>query len=226
MLYIVATPIGNREDITLRALRVLREADYILVEDTRKSGLLLKRFNINKRLVSFYEHNERKKMPQVVDDLQAGKNIALVCNAGTPTISDPGYRLVLECRQRKLEITALPGPCSIVNALALSSIPHEQFMFRGYLPRKSGARRRLLETLRALDTTFVFLESPYRLIASLQDLLAIFGNRRVTVAREMTKRFEEVFEAELEEALAYFGSKKIKGEIALIVENRKAVSTS
>ena len=217
MLYIVATPIGNLEDITLRAVRVLKEVDLILAEDTRKTGLLLAHFNIKKPLFSFYEHNETEKIPWVIDALKQGKNIALVSSAGTPTISDPGYKLVRECRKEALAVTSLPGACCVITALSASSLPREKFIFLGYLARKQGERTRLLEKIKTWEVTTIFFESPYRLIASLGFLRKILGNRKVTIGRELTKKFEEVFEGTLEEALAHFSKHQIKGEFTIVV---------
>jgi 16S rRNA (cytidine1402-2'-O)-methyltransferase len=216
MLYIVATPIGNSEDITLRVLRVLGEVDFILAEDTRKTGMLLKKWGAANKLVSFFEHNEARKTPWVIEELKKGKNIALVTSAGTPTISDPGYRLVRECRKESIPITSLPGPSSIINALALSSLGHEKFAFLGYMPRKHNERRRLLERVREWDVAIVFFESPFRLLKTLSDLKEILGNCRITIAREMTKKFEEVLELSLEEAINHFSAKKPKGEFVIV----------
>jgi 16S rRNA (cytidine1402-2'-O)-methyltransferase len=220
MLYIVATPIGNLEDITLRALRLLKEVDFILAEDTRKTGLLLAHFGIKKPLVSFFEHSEVKKLPWVIEELKNGKNIALVSSAGTPTISDPGYKLVRACRSENLAFTSIPGPCSIANALALTSLAHDKFVFIGYLPRKGGERKRLLEKIKSWDITFLFLESPFRVLVSLNSIKEVFGNVRITLAREMTKKFEEVLELNIEEAIEHFEKVQPKGEFAIIVDGR------
>jgi len=223
MLYLVAIPIGNLEDITFRAVRILKEVDLVLCEDTRKTGFLLKHLGVKKKLVSFFEHSEVKKIPWVVDELAQGKNIALVSSAGTPTISDPGYRLVRECQRLSLAVTSLPGPSSVVNALSLSSIPHEKFIFLGYIPRKTNQCKQLLNRVKDWGLTVVFFESPYRLIKSLRIIKEVLGNRKVAIAREMTKKFEEVKEAEVEEALAYFSNKKPKGEVVLIVSGVLAI---
>ncbi|MBU2473217.1 MAG: 16S rRNA (cytidine(1402)-2'-O)-methyltransferase [Candidatus Omnitrophica bacterium] len=221
MLYLVATPIGNLEDITLRAVRILGEVDLILCEDTRKTGLLLQHFNIKKPLISFFEHNELRKIPQVVEGLKKEQNIALVSSAGTPTISDPGYKLIRECRKQNLPVTSLPGASSLINAIALTSLPHEKFVFLGYLPRKKSACQRLLEEVKGWDVTVVFLESPYRLIKSLGIIREVFGNRKVAVAREMTKKFEEIREASPGDLLAYFSSKPPKGEMVVIIPGQE-----
>ena len=217
MLYIISTPIGNAEDITLRALRLLREVDCVLAEDTRKTGFFLARHQIKKRLVSFFEHNETARIPWVLEELKRGKDIALVSSAGTPTISDPGYRLIRECKKESLEVTALPGPSSVINALGLTSIPHETFSFFGYLPRKKSARKKVFERTKEQKLTTVFFESPFRVIGSLTGLKQVYGNRNIFIAREMTKKFEETFEGNLQEALSWLGEKKPKGEFVLIV---------
>ena len=216
-MYIVATPIGNLEDITLRALRILGEADFILAEDTRKTGFLLKHFKIAKKLVSFFEHNEIKKIPWVIEELKKGKNIALVSSAGTPTISDPGYKLIRTCRKENLPLTSLPGPSSLSNALALTSMPHDKFTFLGYLPRKKGKRKALLEEAKKAGLTTVFFESPFRLLSSLKDLKEIFGSQKVAILREMSKKFEQVLEVSPQDALSYFAKSKLKGELVLVV---------
>jgi len=220
MLYIVATPIGNLEDITLRAARILGEVDFILAEDTRKTGILLSRLNIKKKLVSFFEHSEERKIPEVIEQLKQGRDIALVSSAGTPTISDPGYKLIRELRKLELPITSIPGPSSIINALALTSIPHDKFSFLGYAPKKASARKKTFEQAKQAKITFVFLESPFRIKSTLQDLKTVFGNHRVALAREMTKKFEEVLELSLDEALEHFSQRKPKGEFTVIVENK------
>jgi len=202
MLYIVATPIGNSEDVTLRALRALGEVDLILAEDTRKTGLILKKWGATNKLVSFYEHNEARKTPGI--------------NAGTPTLSDPGYSLVRECRKEGIPVTSLPGPSSITNALALTSLGHEKFAFLGYMPRKPNERKKLLEKVKNWDIAIVFFESPFRLLKSLNDLKQVLGNRRIAIAREMTKKFEEILELNLEQAIKYFENKKPKGEFTII----------
>lgn len=218
MLYIIATPIGNLEDITLRALRILGEVDIVLAEDTRKTSLLLKHFGISKKLISFYEHNEEKKISLVVEELKNGKSIALLSSAGAPSVSDPGYKLIRECRRQKLPLTAVPGPSSIINALVLSSLPREKFVFLGYMPRKKSARKKILEQAKNAGAAIVFFESPYRLLSALKDLKEILGGRKVAIAREMTKKFEEVLEFSMDEAVEHFEKNKPKGEFTLIVD--------
>lgn len=219
MLYIVATPIGNLEDITLRALRVLKDANFILAEDTRKTGRLLARFGVKKPLVSFHDHNEIKKISWVIKELKKEKQIALVSNAGTPTVSDPGYKLIRACKEELLPITSLPGASSLTNILALTTLAHDKFVFLGYLPRKKGQRKKLLEKIKNWEITFVFFESPFRLESSLRDLREIFGNREVTLAREMTKKFETVYELNLEDAIGYFEKNRPRGEFTLILDS-------
>ena len=217
MLYIVATPIGNLEDITLRALRVLKEVDLILAEDTRKTGQLLKHFAIQKTMESFYEHNERGKMPRVIEELKQGKNIALVSNAGVPTISDPGYKLIRECRRQSIAISSLPGASSVINALALSSLPRDKFVFFGYFLKKASGRRKQLQQVYDWGITAVFLESPFRLLTTLNDIKTLLGKRQLTIAREMTKKFEEVLELSADEAITHFTKKKPKGEFTIVI---------
>lgn len=219
MLYLVATPIGNLEDITLRALRILKEVDFILAEDTRKTGILLKRYQIKNRLISFYEHNEDKKTPKTIEELKRGKNAALVSNAGTPAVSDPGFKLIKKCRQEKIKVTSIPGPSSLVTAFALSSIDSEKFTFLGYLPRKKGRRDKLFSQLAAFPSAYMFFESPYRVLKILGELKKALGDRKITICREMTKKFEEIFEGSLEEALNHFSKKVPKGEFTLVLES-------
>ena len=220
MLYVIATPIGNLEDITLRAIRILGEVDLVLAEDTRKTGLFLKHLGIKKNLISFYEHNELKKIPRIIEQLKQEKKIALVSSAGTPTISDPGYKLIKTCRYEHLPITSLPGPSSIINCLALTSLPHDKFVFLGYLPRKPSARRKLFKRVKEWEITLVFFESPYRVLSSLKAIAEILGNRRIAISREMTKKFEEALELEVEEAITHFTQNPPRGEFVLVVDNR------
>lgn len=218
MLYIIATPIGNLEDITKRAERVLSEVDFILAEDTRKTVRLLDFLGIKKKMVSFYEHNEQRKIDWAKNQLKQNKNIALVSSAGTPTISDPGYRLIRECRKENLEITSLPGASSVINALSLTSIPHEKFTFFGYFPRKRGGRKKSLESAKETKGALVFFESPFRIEKTLQDIKDVMEKRTICVIREMTKKFEEVLEMKPEQALKHFQGKKPKGEFVIIIE--------
>src|SRR5437588_5776546 len=192
MLYLVATPIGNLNDITLRALTTLREVDYVASEDTRKTGLLLKHFDISKPQIAFHEHNEQRAGQHIEELLKQGKSVALVTNAGTPGISDPGYTLVRRAIAANIDVTMIPGPTAFVMALVLSGLPVHGFTFRGFPPRKAGPRRRFMEIDRASPHTLLFYESPYRLEAFLQDALAVYGDREAALAGELTKMFESV----------------------------------
>ncbi len=221
MLYVVATPIGNREDITLRALRILGEVDFILAEDTRKTGVLLDYFSIKTKLISFHEHNEDRKSLRIIKELQEGKNIALVSNAGTPLISDPGFKLVRKCKQEKIKVVPVPGASSIITALSASSIGTDKFAFFGYLPRKKTARLRLIKEIANLPMTLIFFESPYRVLRTLEEMMAILGKRKVAVGRELTKKFEDIFEADLKNAINYFGKQKPKGEFVIILDRKQ-----
>lgn len=221
MLYVVATPIGNLEDITLRALRILKEVDLVLAEDTRKSGFLLAHFGTKKPLVSFFEHSEVKKIPWVIEELKKGKNIALISDAGTPTLSDPGYKLIRECRKEKISIVPVPGPSSITTALSVISIPHDKFIFLGYLPRKHNERLKLFEKLKGFEAAIVFFESPFRIVSALRDIKEIAGNKNVAIARELTKIFEEVLELPIGDAIAHFEKTTPKGEFVVIVDGKE-----
>lgn len=220
MLYVVATPIGNLEDITLRALRVLKEADLVLAEDTRKSGFLLAHFQTKKPLVSFFEHSEIQKIPWVIEELKKGKNIALISDAGTPTLSDPGYKLIRECRKEKINVVTIPGPSSITAALSITSIPHDKFIFLGYLPRKHNERVKLFEKVKHLEAAIVFFESPFRIVSALRDIKEITGDKKLAVARELTKKFEEVLELSISEAISHFEKTTPKGEFVIILDGK------
>lgn len=216
VLYVVATPIGNLEDITLRALRVLKEADCILAEDTRRIRKLLSAHDIPAPMVwSFFEANEERKIPAVLGLLEEGKRVALASDAGTPTISDPGYRLVRAARQAGFLVVPVPGPSSVVAALSVSGLPTDRFVFEGFLPRTSGKRRKRLEALRDEPRTLIFFVSVHRIEKELAEMLEVFGDREVFLAREMTKVHEEHFFGRLTEALAWVSGKK--GEFVLVV---------
>lgn len=219
-LYIVPTPIGNLEDITFRAKRVLSEVDLILAEDTRKTGLLLKHYNIENKMISHHLHNEHKTVGSVVEKLTSGLNIALVSDAGTPSISDPGFLLVRECVKNKLEVETLPGAVAFIPALVNSGLPSEKFCFEGFLPQKKGRQKRLLQ-LQDETRTMIFYESPHRLLKALEQFSEIFGNeRQAAVSRELTKLFEENVRGTLLELISHFKEKNIKGEIVIIVEGK------
>jgi 16S rRNA (cytidine1402-2'-O)-methyltransferase len=218
-LYIVATPIGNLEDITLRALRVLKEVDLVAAEDTRHSRKLFAHYGITTRLTSYFEHNEAGKGEKIVAELHGGKSVALISDAGTPAIADPGYLLVRRCREEGIPVTAVPGPSALVSALAVSGLPTDRFAFEGFLPAKSAARRQALRALQAERRTVLFYEAPHRLGAALRDLAEeLGGGREVAVARELTKIHEELFRGAAAEAAAHFGGEgKVRGEIVLLV---------
>lgn len=190
-LYLVATPIGNLEDITLRALRVLRECDVVAAEDTRHTGRLLQYFGISKPLLSYFQFNEAKRSEEILERLRRGEKVALVTDAGSPGISDPGARVVAAAVSAGLRVEAVPGPCALVAALTASGLPTDEFHFLGFLPHKSGQRRRQLEGLRTVPGTIVFYESPYRIVKLLEELAELYPMRKVVLARELTKKFEE-----------------------------------
>jgi len=216
MLYLVATPIGNLSDISQRALQTLREADFVASEDTRKTGLLLKHFDIKKPQISFHEHNERRAGQRIMRLLQDGKSVALVANAGTPGISDPGFTLVRAAIEAKIPITMVPGPSAFVMALILSGLPTHAFTFRGFAPRKSSQRRRFLAVDRASLHTLIFYESPHRLRSFLRDALEVLGDRRAALAKELTKMFESVQRGRLSELLAGLDEKP-RGEYVVVI---------
>jgi 16S rRNA (cytidine1402-2'-O)-methyltransferase len=222
-LYIVPTPIGNLEDITLRAIRILKECDLILAEDTRNSIHLLKHLQIEKPLKSYHQHNEHKILQEIIELIQQGKNIALVSDAGTPAISDPGFLLVRECITAGIDVETLPGPTAFVPALVNSGFPCDNFVFIGFLPVKKG-RSTKLKSLLEETKTIILYESPYRLVKALEELKATLGDeRRASVSRELSKFFEETKRGTLQELITYFSLKTVKGEIVIVVEglNRK-----
>ena len=217
-VHIVATPIGNLEDITLRALRVLGEVDLLLAEDTRRTRILLDRHGIRARPLSLHAHNEAARCARVLEVLAGGGSVALVSDAGTPLVSDPGFKLVRECRAEGLAVTAVPGPSAVLAALAASGLPSDRFCFVGFLPAKSGGRRRVLGEVARLQATLVFFESGPRLAASLADMAAVLGARPAAVTRELTKLHEEIREGQLDElAASYTQDGPPKGEITVVV---------
>jgi 16S rRNA (cytidine1402-2'-O)-methyltransferase len=217
-LYIVATPIGNLEDVTLRALRVLNEVDVIACEDTRHTRVLLSRHGIATPLVSYHEHNEAARAAELVSRLERGESVALVSDAGMPLVSDPGYPLITLAVARSIPIVAIPGPSVVTAALAVSGLPAERFLFAGFLPRKPAERRRAIETLAGIPYTLVFFEAPHRIAATLADLQAALGRRRVAIVRELTKRFEEVVRGDIGEVVEHFGTRQPRGEFTVVVE--------
>ena len=217
MLYVVATPIGNLGDITQRALEILKAVDLVAAEDTRHSGILLKHYQISKPLISYHEHNEAMRTAQLIERLAAGEKIALITDAGTPGVSDPGARLIRECIKRDLDLTIIPGPSSILTALIGSGFPCEKFFFAGFLPIKSGQRERELRGAAGREETSIFFESPYRLGKTLKACADILSDRPICVARELTKKFEEFRRGTATELLAHYEAQPPKGEIVLLV---------
>jgi len=218
MLYLVPSPIGNLKDITLRALEVLKQVDFVLAEDTRTTANLLNHYQITKPISPYHQHNEHKVLHHLVDQLQAGKTIALITDAGTPGISDPAFLLVRECIRCDVKVECLPGPTAFVPALVNSGLPTNRFVFEGFLPQKKG-RQTLLKTLATEERTMIFYESPLRLLKTLEDFRQFFGDaRQCCVCRELTKLFEENKRGSLQEVQAYFQEKGVKGEIVIIVQ--------
>ena len=217
ILYVVATPIGNLEDISLRALRVLREVKLIAAEDTRKTRRLLTAYEIKTRLTSYYEHNKLAKLDYILDQLKDA-DIALVSEAGMPGISDPGYELILAASQRHIPVVPVPGPSAIITALAVSGLPTDRFTCIGFLPNRAAARRRALKAISGEPGTIIVLEAPHRLAAALADILLILGDRRIAVCRELTKLHEEIFRGSAGEAIEHFTAPR--GEFTLVIEGR------
>jgi 16S rRNA (cytidine1402-2'-O)-methyltransferase len=220
VLYVVATPIGNLEDITLRALRILKEVDLIAAEDTRHTGLLLKHFGIQTPLTSYFEGNELRKREVILTRLKERQSIALVSDAGTPGISDPGFRLILTAIQNGIPVVPIPGPSAVTAALSVSGLPTDAFLFRGFLPHKSKKRRDLLGELEETRETLIFYESPHRIIETLKDILEILGDREIVLTRELTKVYEEVFRGRVSEIQSQIGERRLKGEITLVISGR------
>ncbi|MGF1636215.1 MAG: 16S rRNA (cytidine(1402)-2'-O)-methyltransferase [Cyclobacteriaceae bacterium] len=219
-LYLVPTPIGNLEDITLRSLRILKEADLILAEDTRTSGVLLKHYEIATKLRSYHIHNEHKVVQEIIDLMQQGNVIALISDAGTPSISDPGFLLIREALKAGLKVECLPGATAFVPALVKSGLPSDRFVFEGFLPHKKGRKTRV-EALKEETRTMIFYESPHRLIKALEQFAENFGlERQVSVSRELTKIYEETFNGTIAETLAHFGAKTVKGEIVIVLAGK------
>ncbi len=220
-LFIVPTPIGNLEDITLRAIRILKEVDLILAEDTRKTRILLKHLNISGRLQSHHKFNEHKTLEKIISEISAGKTVALVSEAGTPVISDPGYLLVRECLRNNIIVECLPGPTAFVPALVNSGLPADRFIFEGFLPHKKG-RKSKMEQLAEFPYTMIFYESPFRFLKTLELFTEYFGGeRKAAVARELSKIYEENVRGSLSELIRHYKDKTIKGEIVIVVEGKK-----
>lgn len=218
MLYLVSTPIGNLSDITLRALDTLRNVDIVASEDTRKTGLLLKHFGISKVQISFHEHNEDQAGKKIIRLIEEGKSVALVTNAGTPGISDPGFTLVRSALEADIAITMIPGASAILMALVLSGLPTHSFTFRGFPPRKPAARRKFLEIDKESRHTLIFYESPYRLSSFLEDAITVYGNRRAALANDLSKMFEKVTRGRLSELLEQINRSTLRGEFTVVIE--------
>lgn len=220
-LYLVPTPIGNLDDITLRAVNVLKEVDAVLAEDTRTSGNLLRHLGISKPMSAFHLNNEHQQVERMADRIASGETLALVTDAGTPAISDPGFMLVRECINRGLEVECLPGATAFVPALVNSGLPADHFIFEGFLPHKKG-RQTKIQQITDYPYTTILYESPHRLVKTLQQLMEVMGpDRRVSVSRELTKIHEENVRGTLAEVIEYFGQKEVKGEIVMVVESGK-----
>ncbi len=220
-LFIVPTPIGNLDDITLRAIKVLKTVDFILAEDTRTSGNLLKHFEISKPMVAYHLNNEHKILERITDRIKSGQQAALVTDAGTPAISDPGYLLVRECIRQNVDVECLPGATAFVPALVNSGLPADRFIFEGFLPQKKGRQTRL-EFLKEMPCSVIFYESPHRILKTLEQLALHFGeDRQASVSRELTKIYEETVRGTIRELITHFTTGTLKGEFVLVVEGKK-----
>ena len=220
VLYIVSTPIGNREDITLRALRILKEADLTAAEDTRRTGLLLKHFGIQTPLTSYFEGNESRKKDFILSKLTQGERVALVSDAGTPGISDPGFRLIQTAIEHQIPVVPIPGASAVIAALSVSGLPTDAFVFRGFLPHKTKKRRDLLEELADVRETLIVYESPHRVSETLKDIYEVMGDRKIVLTRELTKIYEEVLRGKVSEIQLQIGERKLKGEITLVISGK------
>jgi len=225
ILYVVATPIGNLEDLTLRALRVLKEADLVACEDTRRTRALLTHFGIHASVTSYFEHNKVAKGEVLLSALQGGKSIALVTDAGTPGISDPGFLLVRAAREAGVRVVPVPGPSAVVAALSAAGVPADRFVFDGFLPVKPGRRIHRLEALRSLEMTVVCYESPHRVLAALEAIATVFGDVEIVVARELTKQFEEIVQGTPARLREHFTLGPVRGEFTLVIPYTKTQSS-
>ncbi len=222
MIYLICTPIGNLNDISLRSIEILNSSDLIYAEDTRKAQKIFDRYKINKKSFSFNDHNERSKTKSIIKEARAGKTISLISDAGAPLVSDPGYVLVNECIRENIEYSVIPGPSSVINSLLLSGFPINKFMFLGFLPRKDSERKKVFENNIKTGATLVFFESPKRLIKTLSVMQKIYpSDRRAVVCREMTKKHEEVIRGSISKILKRLSSRNLKGEICLLIEGDK-----
>jgi len=219
-LYIVSTPIGNLEDMTLRALRVLSQVDLVAAEDTRHTGLLLQRYEVHNQLTSYHDHNKEKKTPKLISFLKSGRSIAMVSDAGTPGISDPAFYLVRAAVREGIEVVPVPGPSAFLAALVGSGLPTARFVFEGYLPQTQPKRLKKLESLKEEERTIIFYESRHRLKQVVEDILVTFGDRPMVLARELTKKFEEIFRGKTSEILTHISSKSVRGEVVILVAGK------
>lgn len=220
MLYLVPTPIGNLRDLTLRALDVLQSVHKVICEDTRHTGMLLKHYDIQQTLLSFHEHSGPEKIQELLGYLKKGESLALVSDAGTPSISDPGYKLVREAIRTGIQVIALPGATAAVTALVVSGLPTDAYSFFGFVPPKTVGRKKFLEKLQEREETLIFYESPHRLLRSLEDMKAVYGDREAAVIREISKKFEESVRGRLSEVLQKFSQKEILGEFVIVVAGK------
>lgn len=216
-LFVVSTPVGNLEDITLRAIRTLKEVDVIAAEDTRRTKILLDRYDIRKKLISFYSYNRIKRKDELIRALQGGMNIALVSDAGTPGISDPGYILIKSAIGENIPITAIPGPTALITALVLSGKPTNKFIFEGFLSNKSSKRKKRLQELKNEERTVIIYESCHRIVRFLQDILEVMGDREIALTRELTKKFEEIKREKTSALLGHFSQTKPRGEFVVVL---------
>jgi 16S rRNA (cytidine1402-2'-O)-methyltransferase len=216
ILYLVATPIGNLGDMTLRAVETLKSVDLIACEDTRHSSILLSHYGIKKPLVSFFDHSEKKRTPEILSKIKNGSKVALISDAGTPGIADPGFRIVREAIREGIKIEMIPGPSAILPALVLSGLPLDRFVFEGFVPIKSGQKRNKFLSLKDEDRTIIFYESPHRFLKTLEAIEECYGNIHIVAARELTKKFEEIWRGPVSEARVHFTAKKVLGEFVLL----------
>ncbi len=225
VLYVVATPIGNLGDISMRALRVMKEADIIVAEDTRHTKAMLNAFQISTQLISLHEHNEKEKSVLIIEKIKTGKDIVYVTDAGTPCISDPGYFLISKAHDENIKVIPVPGPSAVIAALSVSGFPADSFVYCGFLPSRDNHRKKYLKTLKIEERTIVFYESPMRIMACLNDLRDILGNREIVLAREITKKFEEIRRGDISAIIDELTDRKIKGEITIIIKGEKIAAT-
>jgi 16S rRNA (cytidine1402-2'-O)-methyltransferase len=220
ILYLVSTPIGNLADVSERAISILQVVDVLLAEDTRTAAFLLRHLNIQKKVLSYYSYNEAKRNPQILDELSRGNSVALISEAGTPLISDPGHKLVMEAIKQNITITPIPGPAAFLAALVASGLPTDRFVFEGFLPRKKGRQTKLRE-LANEPGTIILYESAVRTKKTIEDIVKIFGNRYIVIARELTKKFEQFIRGNAEEILEKISDRKLKGEVVLLIAGTK-----